>query len=139
MNIPEENLTAAADTFFGLFRRAPNGGWERPDPQDPGPAYRSAIGLPGGINGSYFAAINVANVHGMILKPGVGSDADTLGTSSVLIYDSEAFPAYQAECCLQFHDAQTGDPYPASYHELESALESSGRLVDTGCPPNYVC
>ena len=51
---------------------------------DIGPAYRSLIGLPGGLNGPHGAAVVAANerVHNMTLVEGAGSDPDTIGLNT---------------------------------------------------------
>ena len=67
-----------------------------------------------------------------------GSQPDTLGTNRVYVMDSGAFPARQAEPCMQLRDDAT-EQYPAEYHALNASLAASGRVVETGCPPNYVC
>mmetsp|Transcript_52375 Transcript_52375/g.104005 ORF Transcript_52375/g.104005 Transcript_52375/m.104005 type:complete len:252 (+) Transcript_52375:3-758(+) len=140
LNIPEANLTAAAEAYFRLFRPAGGGIWDRPDRFDLGAAYRAGIGIPGGLDGSNLASIQAANIHGLTLVEGLGADPDTWGTNEVFIYDSLVFPPYQAEVCLQFHDDANEDPFPPSYHDLRSVLVETGRLVnDTGCPSNYVC
>ena len=76
----------------------------------------------------------------MTLVAGLGSDADTLGTDRVYVMDSgaAAFPARQAEPCMQLRD-DAAEKYPADYHALNASLVASGRVVETGCPPNYVC
>lgn len=140
LSIPETNLTSVAGAYFRLFRPSGGGTWDRPDRYDLGPAYRAGIGIPGGFTGPFLANIQAANFHGLTLVEGHGADPDTWGTNEVLIYDVDLFPAFQAEVCLQFHDASSDDPYPPSYHDLASDLLETGRLVnDTGCPPNYIC
>ena len=85
------------------------------------------------------SAVRRANLHGMSLVAGKGSDPDTFGTNRVYVLDSGAYAFHQAEICLQFHNNQTGS-YPPSYHRLREVLLANKRLRnDTGCPSNFVC
>jgi hypothetical protein len=45
-------------------------GMQRPDPQDSGPQYRSAIGIPGGIDGPLMDIVRDSNVKRMRLVAG---------------------------------------------------------------------
>ena len=127
-------------TFVLLERDAahPQGVWGRPDLRDLGPAYRALIGVPGGLDGPLGQFVRAANLHNMTLVAGNGSDADTLGTDTVYVMDSVAFPPLQAELCLQFHD-DSQVKYSAEYHQLNSSLLESGRLHATVCPANFIC
>ena len=140
LSVPAESLPEAAAVMFASFVLLPGTNVRgREDFFDPGPGYRAAIGLPGGMGSPLLEGVRrVAAAHNMTLRRGAGSDADTLGTASVWVYDSVAFPLHQAELCLQFHNKQTGT-YPRSYHDLRAALLASGRLHSTSCPANYVC
>ena len=132
-------LERAARLYFSRFARVAPGVWARPDPYDVGPEYRAVVGVPGGLDGPGAAALRAANnQHNMTLVAGVGADGDTLGTNRVYVMDSGAFPARQAEPCMQLRDDAT-EQYPAEYHALNASLAASGRVVETGCPPNYVC
>jgi hypothetical protein len=64
---------------------------------------RSAIGLPGGVDSPLYAAFVAANDarYRMDLRPGAGGDADTRNT--VWVYDTAAFPFYDAEVYHQNH------------------------------------
>ena len=137
--LASEFLTLAATSYFELFQRSAAGVWDRPDRYDLGAAYRSGIGIPGGIRGGYFSLVQAANIHNMDLVEGLGSDGDTFGLNAVLVYDSNDFPASQAELCLQFHDADSSNPYSPGYHALTEGLEARGRLYQTSCPQNYIC
>jgi peptide methionine sulfoxide reductase MsrA/peptide methionine sulfoxide reductase MsrB len=109
----QDQFTAIAQTYFSLFD-----GTMRPDQMgDGGPAYRSSIGIPGGINGPFFAVVQKENVNGLKLQEGQGADADTSGT--VWIYDSDRFRFHQAEAYHQFYD---------SAPELKAVQVHSGRV-----------
>jgi len=99
------------------------------------------LGFPGGVNNAnIMAAAQKANVNGMTLQEGQGSDADTFLTNTVLIMDSDKFPFAPAEPCMQFYDdSAQGVFFNASYLALREVLENNGRIVDTGCPPVYLC
>jgi len=122
-----------------MFVQIGDSEWGREDYFDLGPGYRALVGLPGGFSSPLMSSLRQANLHNMTLVPGYGSDADTLQTDTVLVMDSVAFPFHQAEMCLQFHNLQSGTPYPDDYHALRPILQKQGRLVDNKCPQNYVC
>ena len=135
----ESALESAARVFFSSFVPLGNNTFGREDVFDQGPGYRAFIALPGGLASPLLSAVRRANLHGMFLVAGNGSDPDTFGTNRVYILDSSAYAFHQAEVCLQFHDKQTGT-YPPSYHRLREVLIASERLHnDTGCPSNFVC
>merc|ERR1719215_467127 len=105
----------------------------RADPQDRGTEYRSAIGLPGGMDGPLYKQVEAANAGRLQLLRGEGNDADTVGTKKVWIYDSDKFPFYQGEVYHQFHDDMV-ESYADSYHKLKGALVSRGDLKKVQCP-----
>jgi len=105
----------------------------RTDPQDMGPEYRSAIGLPGGMDGPLFKQVEVANAGRMELLRGKGNDDDTVGTKKVWIYNSDEFPFYQGEVYHQFHDDML-ERYSERYHSLKRAMQDRGTLKEVGCP-----
>ena len=132
-------LESAARVFFSSFVPLGNRTFGREDVFDQGPGYRAFIALPGGLASPLLSAVRRANLHGMSLVAGNGSDPDTFGTNRVYVLDSSAYTFHQAEVCLQFHNNQTGD-YPPSYHRLREVLLANKRLRnDTGCPSNFVC
>ena len=72
---------------------------------------------------------------GLKLARGSGDDGDTLGTGKVWLYDTAAFPFYQAEVYHQFHDGfMRGEQYGPKYNGLRMTAYEEGRLSDTGCP-----
>ena len=101
------------------------------------------VGIPGGIKGAYFSAVDEANseTHELKLMEGLGGDEDTIDSGVVWIYDTDRFPSRQAEACLQFHDdAPTySEPYSESYHELNRKLLEAGTIHNTTCPMNFIC
>ena len=129
---------AAMDVYFASFIELSPGIYAREDIYDQNAGYRALVGLPGGVKSALMVQLRAANLHNMSLVEGVGGDADTFGLNAVWIMDSNVFSFQQAELCLQFHNNQTGHYSPA-YGELRGVLERDGRLVDNGCPTNYVC
>ena len=127
--------------FNQSFVNYGEGIWGRRDDADRGPEYRALIGLPGGVKGPYMRSVTRANLHGMRLVEGKGSDPDSLFDDSVYIMDSAAFPFTQAEVCMQFHDDPPGldAPFPPAYHALRDDLLHRSKIHQTMCPPNYVC
>ena len=87
------------------------------------------IGLPGGMRGDLFDLVKAANTHGMPLVEGKGGDQQD--EYVVYIYDTAAFPFFQAEEYHQFHPNRVlGRFVPASYTgTLKSVLHDLGRLV----------
>lgn len=139
--LPESWIPKALEVYFTTFSEvyAGSGLWARRDIYDLGAEYRALIGVPGGLNGKWGDALELANVHSMNLLPGKGSEADTLSKNAVYVMDSLHFPFVQAEVCMQFQDDRASKKFPAEYHALTKVLLSSGRLQQTTCPPNYIC
>lgn len=50
-------LPALAEAYFKSFNPTQSGGFDRPDPQDRGPAYRNIIGIPGGLQNQGIVSI----------------------------------------------------------------------------------
>jgi peptide methionine sulfoxide reductase MsrA len=71
MRIPPSALPEFAKLYFSLFvtyNLLPGRTiYERADPQDAGPEYRSVLGLPGGVRSPYFPLIEAANAGKMKL------------------------------------------------------------------------
>jgi peptide methionine sulfoxide reductase MsrA len=64
LRLPPSALPDFAKLYFSLFKAFPLPGrtiYDRVDPQDAGPEYRSVIGLPGGVKSKYFPIIEEAN------------------------------------------------------------------------------
>lgn len=132
--VPEGSIGDFAKRYFDAADSTPFG---RPDPQDFGSEYRSAIGIPGGMDGKFFKEVESANAGRMKLLRGQGGDADTVGTKNVWIYDSEKFPFYQGEVYHQFHDDMS-DRYSQAYHALNAKLLADGRMQKTTCPEKTI-
>jgi peptide methionine sulfoxide reductase MsrA len=140
----EDSLRSAATVFFEDFTELTPGQWTRQDVFDIGPEYRAIIGIPGGLQNEAAMVILEevnAGVHKLTLKEGMGGDADTIDSGVVWIMDSDEFPAYQAEFCLQFHDDAPAysQPYTQSYHGLAGELMDAGTLTNSTCPANFIC
>jgi len=130
VSVPEEKFGAFAKKYFDDAAGYPQG---RKDPQDRGTEYRSAIGIPGGVDGPYFEQVKAANAGRMELVKGEGNDADTVRTKKVWVYDSKKFPFYQGEVYHQFHDDMM-ESYSKNYKSLKDTVLSSGSLKKVGCP-----
>mmetsp|Transcript_3628 Transcript_3628/g.7107 ORF Transcript_3628/g.7107 Transcript_3628/m.7107 type:complete len:301 (-) Transcript_3628:26-928(-) len=130
VSIPEDQVNAFAKNYFDAAASYPFG---RADPQDMGTEYRSAIGLPGGMDSPLFKQVEEANAGRMQLLRGQGNDSDTVGTKKVWIYDSNKFPFYQGEVYHQFHD-DMGERYSQSYHQLKGVMLDKGTLKKVTCP-----
>jgi len=139
VDVPLNSLHAAFEVYFGSFVEISQGVWTRPDFYDRGPGYRSLVGVPGGVNNTLaLEAIRKTNGLNLTIKAGQGDDPDTFTTNTVFVMDSTKFHFIQAELCLQFHDDSQAK-YPDSYHRLRYGFEDRGRLVNTTCPPNFIC
>jgi len=123
----------AVEQLAKLYFDEANDGPGRHDPQDTGSAYRSVIGLPGGVKSPAFAAVERANAGRLKLLPGKGGDPDTLGAGTVYIYDTSEFPFYPAELYHQYHDDMT-EVYSRGYHGLKGTLQKAGVISKkVGC------
>jgi len=91
-----------------------------------GGEYRSVIGLPGGMTSPLLSQVR-AKAGKTKLVAGRGDDGDTLGTGTVLVYDTAQFPAHVAEKYHQFHDDML-DKYGNQYHSLRQFAQT------THCP-----
>lgn len=133
LKIPPSKFQAFAEVYFNLFE--PNG--DRPDQAgDRGGEYRNLVGLPGGVDGPYFAALlkaDLATGDKLDLSRGKGDDGDARASSWVM--DSDKFPFHAAEPYHQFHDGfKPGENYPDSYNTLAKKQLAAGRYKDSGCP-----
>ena len=84
-------LESASRVFFSSFVPLGNHTFGREDVFDQGPGYRAFIALPGGLASPLLPAVRRANLHGMALVAGKGSDPDTFGTNRVYVLDSGAY------------------------------------------------
>lgn len=130
VSVPEEKVGDFAKAYFDAAAKYPFG---RADPQDRGTEYRSAIGIPGGMDGPLFKAVEASNAGRFDLLRGQGNDADTVGTKKVWVYDSNQFPFHQAEIYHQFHDDML-ERYSEKYHGLKKMLVNQGTIQKVACP-----
>ena len=134
MKIPDAKIGDFADEYFSLLDS--NG--DRPDKGDLGSEYRSLIGIPGGVNGPLFPAIQESlakSGKGIKLVEGKGNDPDTLFKNKIWIMDTARFPFRQAEVYHQYHDGfMPGEQYGSAYHSLRDQALKDGRIASTGCP-----
>mmetsp|Transcript_52859 Transcript_52859/g.123695 ORF Transcript_52859/g.123695 Transcript_52859/m.123695 type:complete len:307 (+) Transcript_52859:57-977(+) len=130
VTVPEDRVGEFAKTILDDADRYTFG---RADPQDRGGEYRSAIGLPGGVDSPLYQQIEAANAGRLQLIPGKGDDPDTVGTKKIWVYDSNKFPFYQGEVYHQFHDDML-ERYSEGYHQLKDAMLKNGKLQKVGCP-----
>lgn len=130
-------FTALLDQYFRSFEST-SGGMERLDPQDSGAPYRNVIGIPGGMQGKFYALVQDRNVNHMPLVEGGedGGRGDDEDEYQVYIYDSLRFHFYRAEAYHQFHpNVVLRRSVPRSYTDtLKSVQERLGRINPTGCP-----
>lgn len=137
----EKQFTALVKDFFSSFLwDATRNGMRRPDDWstyqgDHGKAYRSGIGIPGGVKGSLYKIITQENSkldHPMTLKAGVGKDEDVFNT--VYIMDSNKFKFYVGEAYHQFHSNFFGPGYEQDYLDMNAAFRKSMRIARSpGC------
>jgi len=129
----EDQFRAAMKVYFGQFQRIFTGQMIRQDPQDLGPAYRSVLGLPGGIKSPLMDIVRQENVNKMQLREGSGDDGDNLNV--VWVMDTNRFPFYRAEQYHQFHRGLGRESFPPEYlRDLKQAQAKLGRIDPTGCP-----
>eukprot|EP00747_Dinoflagellata_sp_TGD_P208065 gnl/TRDRNA2_/TRDRNA2_81588_c0_seq1.p1 gnl/TRDRNA2_/TRDRNA2_81588_c0~~gnl/TRDRNA2_/TRDRNA2_81588_c0_seq1.p1 ORF type:complete len:331 (-),score=48.46 gnl/TRDRNA2_/TRDRNA2_81588_c0_seq1:43-1035(-) len=145
LTIPEGSFHNFTELFW---KNCPGG--NRIDQQDPGPAYRSVIGIPGGSSSPLATQFSAASYPAEVAFPaGEGSESDAKNT--VVIYDSTKFTAIRAEKYHQFHDDMT-QQYPQSYHDeikfvkagpcpgdagyrLQEEAEAAKQTTSTHAPP----
>jgi len=130
VSIPEGKVGDFAKDYLDAAAKYPFG---RADPQDRGGEYRSAIGLPGGVESPLFKQVQEANAGRLKLLAGKGDDPDTVGTKNVWVYDSNKFPFYQGEVYHQFHDDMM-ERYSKDYHKLKKVVLDQGSLKKVECP-----
>ncbi|CAE8617071.1 unnamed protein product [Polarella glacialis] len=141
LSVPNSSVAAFGAEFWKLFV-----GQDRVDTMDRGPAYRAAIGVPGGMASELVAVINRSQASRAArdgwwfrLEAGEGNDPDTLGKPLVWVYDTNKYPFYQAERYHQFHDDfLPGGDYDATYNQLYSLFDSEERMKATSCPKECV-
>eukprot|EP00457_Paulinella_chromatophora_P010113 gb/GEZN01010202.1/.p1 GENE.gb/GEZN01010202.1/~~gb/GEZN01010202.1/.p1 ORF type:complete len:323 (+),score=31.48 gb/GEZN01010202.1/:201-1169(+) len=121
------------DDYFASFTQTANG-MARPDEGDHGSAYRSVIGLPGGVQSELYPLVQAANMHQMVLEEATqGTEGDVF--NHVWVMDSDKFPFQRAEQYHQFHSNFFGPSYPNSYIvDLWHYHIALGTIPPTGCP-----
>jgi len=118
-----EQLKALLAKYFGEFEMT-QAGMQRGDPQDTGSAYRSVLGLPGGLESSLIEQVKTALPDTLRLERGSeNGDADKLGT--IWVYDTKTFPFHRAERYHQFWDGPAG---------VKAEVSQKGSIGQTGCP-----
>ena len=139
IDVPKGKLPTIFKTYFNSFVRVGEKTWEREDGFDLGSGYRALVAFKNGTkNERMMHILRAADPHNTTFIEGLGSDADTLGTNRIFVYDSTLFDFHQAELCLQFRNSQAGPKYSKHYHEIKDILLSAGKLRKTGCPPPEV-
>lgn len=135
IDVPKDQLPVLFKAYFKSFVRVGENTWEREDGFDLGSGYRALIAFKNGTkNDKMMHLLRLTDPHNTTFIAGAGSDADTLGTNRIFIYDSTLFDFHQAELCLQFHNSQAGSKYSKHYHEIKDILLSAGKLHKTECP-----
>lgn len=154
LSLPEDPnaFEPFAKTYFSLFSNK-----DRTDVGDRGAEYRSVIGkqillllllfphstsflgIPGGLKGAKPEVLEklqaAAKESGLRLEEGRGSDEDTLHKGIVYVYDSNLYPAHQAEVYHQFRDGfMPGESYPRAYNNLQAQALENGLLHRVECP-----
>lgn len=133
-NATSTQYAALLQDYFRSFKADGS----RPDPMDRGGAYRSFVGIPGGIEGELYPVIlNASRTFGsqITLAKGSGNEVDVKG--QVWIYDSLALPFRRAEQYHQFHSNFFGYPdrYETAYlQDLRDIQIAMGHIDSTGCP-----
>lgn len=137
VSVPEDKVGDFSKNLLDAAFEYPRG---RSDPRSRGAEFRSAIGLPGGMNGPAFKQIEKVSAGRLKFLKGMGGDEDTVGTKEIYIYDTAEFPFHQGEIYLQYHDdIRGGDPkYSKKYHDLNALGRQSGVLKNVGCPEDYI-
>ena len=78
--------------------------------------------------------LRIADPHNTTFIAGVGSDADTLGTNRIFVYDSTLFDFHQAELCLHSVTVKLAQNTPNIITKSRTFYLSAGKLHKTGCP-----
>jgi len=146
-----EQFTALVDDFLGSFTPTDEG-FVRPDLPpllpygDVGAPYRTVLGIPGGIRGSFFKILAGRNVPRgpfnmtMDLKEDSAGNMTQDSLNTVWVMDSTVFPFYNAEQYHQYHSNFFHNPhhpqqYPDWYlNDLFELQRKHGNIPNTGCP-----
>ena len=130
VKIPNDRLLFFMEAFLNLF----DARGIRADPQDAGGEYRTALGLPGGIDNPAVKVLKeFASEKGMKVLAGKGNEPDTLKDRVIYVYDTEAFPFYPGELYHQYHNDMMAD-YGKEYRAMRSVAEERGALTVSKCP-----
>ena len=137
----EKQFTALVKDFFGSFTwDATRNGMRRPDDfstwqGDHGRAYRSGIGIPGGVKGALYKIIVSENkklAHPMVLAEGKNGDPDVF--NKVYVYDLDKFDFFVGEAYHQFHSNFFGPSYELDYLSMGADFRKAGRIAHSpGC------
>merc|ERR1711966_52815 len=130
VKIPNDRLLFFMEAFLNLF----DARGIRADPQDAGGEYRTALGLPGGIDNPAVKVLKeFASEKGMKVLAGKGNEPDTLKDRVIYVYDTEAFPFYPGELYHQYHNDMMAD-YGKECRAMRSVAEERGALTVSKCP-----
>jgi len=106
VKVPNDRLLFFMEAFLDLF----DASGVRADPQDVGGEYRTALGLPGGMeNDAVPVLVDFAKEKGMKVLPGKGNEKDTLKDRTIYVYDTAQFPFYPGELYHQYHNDMAVD------------------------------
>lgn len=97
-----------------------------------GSAYRSVMGLPGGMSSDLLPAVERGNAGRLKLVEGTGEDPDTLNEGIVYVYDTKEFPFTLAELSQQYHDDMS-QVFSGGYKGLKGKMQKAGVIKSTGC------
>merc|ERR1712217_652797 len=137
-----EQFTALCDNFFESFTFTGDG-FQRPDPGDMGSAYRVAVGIPGGVQGSLYSILAAANKRlevkhnkSMVLKADASGSSTQDEFNTVCVMDSDKFSFFLGEQYHQFHaDFHPAGNYPTWYQtDLWQLQIRLGNIPKGGCP-----
>jgi len=130
VKVPNDRLLFFMEAFLNLF----NSKGIRADPQDAGGEYRTALGLPGGMDNDAVVVLKeFADQKGMKVLPGKGNEEDTLNALTIYVYDTAHFPFYAGELYHQYHN-DMGEDYGKDYKALRDVAQARGTLALSKCP-----
>jgi len=130
VKVPNDRLLFFVEAFLNLF----NDKGIRADPQDQGGEYRTALGLPGGMENDAVPILkDFADEKGMKVVAGKGDEKDTLKDKIIYVYDTNEFPFYAGELYHQYHDDMV-ERYGAEYAKLRDVAQERGTLAPSNCP-----
>jgi peptide methionine sulfoxide reductase MsrA len=130
VKVPNDRLLYFIEAFLRLF----NDNGIRADPQDQGGEYRTALGLPGGMDNDAVPVLKYfAEEKGMKVVAGKGNEKDTLKDKIIYVYNTSEFPFYAGELYHQYHDDMV-ERYGEEYAKLRDVAQQRGTLSLSRCP-----